>query len=496
MASPRTRSEPPPAGRRSVRPDDSAEEVQPLRQEAVDLVSLSRSRQLRFRRRHAAPSLRPRRSEDGPAKAQAFFGDRLIVPTPSHALRAETIDVMRTAPAWVARLRLRDERTDFLGCLLLGDGAHAELDGLPPPEEQGRLAESKARLFDRATAFVNFAGAAPCRALPFVRGRGMYDNVLYQLFLRVIRMAKRPTSQTPQPPILSPVEKRNAIDRLTRKIEEVRAFEPMSVQARRSPQVMRLETAIEETLATIFGQRTDRYNRYRAAADFEPPGIATLAMPDWIAARGGGRPPDRENIQELRMQIAERKQRAIVLLEGAVEALEEELQHEQTDDNPSRFANPDPAPRPLDLTKVFIVHGHDGAPKAEVARFIEKLGFEAIILHERPNKGRTIITKFREEADGVGFAVVLMTPDDLGRAAAAADLNPRARQNVVFELGFFIGQLKPERVAALVKGNIEKPSDFDGVVYISLDSADWHRQLGQELQEAGYVIDWNRLMRP
>ena len=135
----------------------------------------------------------------------------------------------------------------------------------------------------------------------------------------------------------------------------------------------------------------------------------------------------------------------------------------------SAAASSDNAQRPLDLSKVFIVHGHDGAPKAEVARFIEKLGLEAIILHERPNKGRTIITKFREEADGVGFAVVLMTPDDLGKAVAAADLNPSARQNVVFELGFFIGQLKPERVAALVKGNIERPSDFDGVVYISLD---------------------------
>jgi predicted nucleotide-binding protein len=145
--------------------------------------------------------------------------------------------------------------------------------------------------------------------------------------------------------------------------------------------------------------------------------------------------------------------------------------------------------------KIFIVHGHDGAPKAEVARFIEKLGLEAVILHERPNKGRTLITKFQEEAGTVEFAVVLMTPDDLGKAAAAAaDLNARARQNVVFELGFFIGKLGPARVAALVKGDVEKPSDFDGVVYISLDSGDWQKQLGQELQAAGYGIDWNVVM--
>jgi predicted nucleotide-binding protein len=140
-------------------------------------------------------------------------------------------------------------------------------------------------------------------------------------------------------------------------------------------------------------------------------------------------------------------------------------------------------------SKVFIVHGRDDGTKQTVARFVEKLGFEAIILHERPNKGRTIISKFREESEGVGFAVVLMTPDDVGKARDASDLNPRARQNVVFELGFFIGTLKLERVAAMVKGSIERPSDFDGVVYISLDQADWPTQLAKELKAAGYEFD-------
>ena len=147
-----------------------------------------------------------------------------------------------------------------------------------------------------------------------------------------------------------------------------------------------------------------------------------------------------------------------------------------------------------DLSKIFVVHGHDGEPREAVARFLERLGFEAIILHERPNKGRTIITKFTEEAVGVGFAVVLMTPDDLGKAESATDLRHRARQNVVFELGFFIGALGSERVAALVKGDIERPSDLDGVVYISLDSGDWQVRLGRELKAAGYKVDWNKVM--
>lgn len=143
---------------------------------------------------------------------------------------------------------------------------------------------------------------------------------------------------------------------------------------------------------------------------------------------------------------------------------------------------------------VFIVHGHNGEAKESVARFVEKLGLEAIILHERPNKGRTIITKFQEESQGVGFAVVLMTPDDEGRAINAPSMNPRARQNVVLELGFFIGKLGPERVAAVVKGSIERPSDFDGVVYISLDEADWRTKLASEFKAAGLEADWSKIL--
>jgi predicted nucleotide-binding protein len=146
--------------------------------------------------------------------------------------------------------------------------------------------------------------------------------------------------------------------------------------------------------------------------------------------------------------------------------------------------------------KIFVVHGHDEAAREAVARFIEQLGFEPIILHERPNKGRTIITKFREEAADIGFAVVVMTPDDLGKASDdSSEPKLRPRQNVVFELGFFIGALGPDRVAAMVKGEIERPSDFDGVIYISIDTGDWRVKLGQELQAAGYEIDWNQVMR-
>jgi predicted nucleotide-binding protein len=151
--------------------------------------------------------------------------------------------------------------------------------------------------------------------------------------------------------------------------------------------------------------------------------------------------------------------------------------------------------RGVESRQVFIVHGHDEGAREAVARFIERIGLLPIILNERPNKGRTLITKFIEEAEGAAYAVVLMTPDDFGAKAGESETRPRPRQNVVFEFGFSIGKFGPERVAALVKGNVERPSDFEGVVYIDLGDAGWKQQLGSELQAAGFKIDWNRVMR-
>lgn len=148
--------------------------------------------------------------------------------------------------------------------------------------------------------------------------------------------------------------------------------------------------------------------------------------------------------------------------------------------------------------KIFIVHGHDEAPRHAVVAFLRELDFVPIVLHDEPNKGRTIIAKFREVAADVGFAVVLITPDDLGAKKNAdlkmTDFEPRARQNVIFELGFFIGQLGPERVAALVKDQVKQPSDFDAVVFTPLDSNDgWKIKLVKELEAVGYQVDRNKM---
>jgi predicted nucleotide-binding protein len=304
-------------------------------------------------------------------------------------------------------------------------------------------------------------------------------------------MARRAAPPQPQSANLTVDQMRRGIDRLKLRIADLEAFDPRSVQQRWGPEVKALETSIEETLAAVFGHNTVEYNRYDGASRLDRGPVR--ATPDWIGARSGGLDYGLETGREFHRYLEDGKQQAILLLKQAVRGLEEEISA-RSDIVEAASGDVTPAVA-LDLSKIFVVHGHERAPKAEVARFIEKLGFEAIILHERPNKGRTLITKFREEAAGVGFAVVLMTPDDVGKAEDAASLRSRARQNVVFELGFFIGKLGSERVAALVKGDIELPSDYDGVVYISLDKEDWQSKLGMELQEAGYKFDWNTVMR-
>lgn len=144
--------------------------------------------------------------------------------------------------------------------------------------------------------------------------------------------------------------------------------------------------------------------------------------------------------------------------------------------------------------KVFVVHGQDDGPRESVARFLEKLQFGAIILHEQANQGHTIIEKVEAHGD-VGFAIVLLTPDDEGRAQGQKP-QPRARQNVILELGYFLGRLGRSRVMALKQGDLEIPSDFHGVVYEPFASGGaWKNALGRELQAAGFEIDWNAVMK-
>jgi predicted nucleotide-binding protein len=152
------------------------------------------------------------------------------------------------------------------------------------------------------------------------------------------------------------------------------------------------------------------------------------------------------------------------------------------------------AARAVEVTRnVFLVHGHDLGTAETIARFLEKLELNAIVLREKPDEGRTIIEKFEAHSDDVHCAVVILTADDTGSSRATPEQTEfRARQNVILELGFFVGKLGRNRTFALVQEGVTLPSDFHGVIYIPLDDGGWRLRLVRELKAAGLEVDANK----
>jgi len=147
--------------------------------------------------------------------------------------------------------------------------------------------------------------------------------------------------------------------------------------------------------------------------------------------------------------------------------------------------------RPTVGDAVFVVHGRNLSVRDSVARFIQQVGeYDPIILQEQPNSGQTVIEKFEQHAATAAFAVVLLTGDDEGSARGGVGTRVRARQNVIFELGYFVGALGRSRVAALYEEEVELPSDVNGMLYTSL-AQDWKLQLGREMRAAGLRVDLN-----
>lgn len=163
------------------------------------------------------------------------------------------------------------------------------------------------------------------------------------------------------------------------------------------------------------------------------------------------------------------------------------------------YADPQPASASAPRTPaasasgaVFLVHGSNAMRKVEVARFLEGLGLKVVILHEQANQGRTLIEKFEDHAGDVGYAVVLLTADDEG-GPSGGERGPRARQNVVFELGFFYGRLGRNRVCVLYESGVEPPSDVGGIAYVPIEG-DWKLQLGRELTSARIEFDPRKML--
>jgi len=130
----------------------------------------------------------------------------------------------------------------------------------------------------------------------------------------------------------------------------------------------------------------------------------------------------------------------------------------------------------------------------QVARVLQNAGVQLTILHEVPNRGRTIIEKLEEEGAKAAYAVVLLTGDDEARLAGESDVSLRlqARQNVILELGYFLGKLGRERVCALYEPTVVLPSDYDGVLYVGLDTEGWKGKLLGEIADVGLSVDWHR----
>ncbi len=166
------------------------------------------------------------------------------------------------------------------------------------------------------------------------------------------------------------------------------------------------------------------------------------------------------------------------------------------DSSAYRRADPPQIPKFVDTHTIFIVHGHDEARKEAVARLLERcvLDAQVVILHEQPNSGRLIIEKFEDYAATASYAVILMTGDDRGSERGKGQYRSRARQNVVLELGFFIGKLGRDRVAVLHGDGVEVPSDILGIGYIPIDaSGGWRLSLAQEVDAAGLPVDFRKV---
>jgi predicted nucleotide-binding protein len=164
-------------------------------------------------------------------------------------------------------------------------------------------------------------------------------------------------------------------------------------------------------------------------------------------------------------------------LTTALEVLENDVFGELATDKAS-------APRSLS-NKVFIVHGHDEAAKASLEVFLSEIGLEPVVLHRQADEGQTIIEKFEKHSD-VGYAFILLTPDEMaylakyhGSPEKEKYIENRARPNVIFEFGFFVGKLGRSRVCCLYTGGVTLPTDVSGMIY---------KEYSNSIEEVAYNI--------
>ncbi|OXI86482.1 nucleotide-binding protein [Burkholderia sp. AU33423] len=291
--------------------------------------------------------------------------------------------------------------------------------------------------------------------------------------------SRRPAAPPPIAPKLqlSPAAIQRGIERLGERITELRAFDIATVPKGDSAELTALSAAIKDTLERCFGENTSAAKRFDDAT--------SLSWYPMVISLDYETPA-----YEYQAGVAKNIEHSIALLQEAQRVLNEDLadaQHEAVA-LPASAATKATAPS----RRVFVVHGHDGEARETVARFLKAMEFEPIILNEQANQGGTVIEKIEAHGD-VGFAVVLLTPDDVGRSVKEAELKPRARQNVLLELGYFMARLTRKNVCVLKRGDVEIPSDFAGGVWEAMDAGNgWKLALARELKAAGHAVDLNK----
>ena len=146
--------------------------------------------------------------------------------------------------------------------------------------------------------------------------------------------------------------------------------------------------------------------------------------------------------------------------------------------------------------RIFVVHGHDSQLKSDVEQFLSEIGLEPVVLHRQVDQGATIIEKFEKNSD-VGFAIILLTPDEFAYTADQGKLKEsdrtiegRARPNVIFEFGYFVGKLGRSRVCCIHKGDVTVPSDLNGLLYKKVEESVEAQAYSiiKELNAAGYKV--------
>ncbi len=145
---------------------------------------------------------------------------------------------------------------------------------------------------------------------------------------------------------------------------------------------------------------------------------------------------------------------------------------------------------------VFIVHGHDDQLKTKVENVLRKLGLEPIILAQQPNEGDSIIDKFERKSSNADYAIILLTADDKGKPKNDKRYKLRARQNVIFEMGYFRAKLGKRNLCYMYEEEVELPSDINGIGYVAIKNDDkWQLELVNELQSCDFDVSADSLLK-